>query len=99
MFGGLGHSNRVGKTEAEAFDVFEGLSATVRPIHETQIVEMDISTHMGIGDLLRKDREQGKFLLNPFGKGEIRGLRPVRNVGILLIRMEDELVYIEERHS
>jgi hypothetical protein len=67
MFGGLGHGDRVRKAEAEAFNILKGLPAAVRSIHETQIVEVDIPAHMGIGDLLRKDGEESIFFLDPLG--------------------------------
>jgi len=65
MFGRLGHGDRVGKAQAKALDVFERLTAAVRPIDKTQVVEMEITTHMGIGNFLREDRKQGIFLLDP----------------------------------
>ena len=99
MFGRLGHGDGVGKAQAEAFDVFEGLAAAVGPIDKTQVMEMKISPHVGIGDLLGKDGEQGIFLLDPLGQGQVGGLGPVGNIGILFVGVEDELIHIVERHS
>ena len=67
MFGGLRHGDGIREAQPEALNVFKGLSAAVRPIDKTEVMEMDIPPHMGIGDLLRKDGEEGIFLLDPFG--------------------------------
>jgi hypothetical protein len=52
MLGRFGRCNRVGKAQAKAFNVFEGLAATIRPINKTEIVEMDIPAHMCVGNIL-----------------------------------------------
>src|SRR4030042_4632380 len=52
MFGRFGHGNGVGKAQTKPFDIFEGLSAAVRPIRTTQIMERNIASHMGIRSLL-----------------------------------------------
>ncbi len=99
MFGGFSHGNGVGKAQAEPLDIFEGLSAAVRPIHKTKVMEMNITSHMSIGGLLRKDGEKSILLFNSLCKGEIGCLRSVRDIRILFIGMEDELVHIIKGHT
>jgi hypothetical protein len=66
MFGRLSHSDGIGKTEAKAFNIFQGLSTAVGPIHKTKVMEVNVSVHVGISDFLGKDGEEGIFLLDPF---------------------------------
>ena len=95
----LCHGERMGEIEAEFLDVFEGLAAAVRPVYEAEIVEVDIAVHMRVGDVLGKNGEEGELLLYPFGQGEVRRLRPVGHVRVLLVRMEDQVVHVVDRHT
>jgi hypothetical protein len=99
MFGRLGHGNRIWEAKAKAFDIFERLSTAIGPIDKPKVVKMDVSAHVGIGDLLRKNGEQGILLLDPFSQSEIGGFRTMRDIGILFIRMENELVHVVEGHA
>ncbi len=93
------HGEGVGKIETELLDVFEGLTAAIRPVHKSEIVEMDVAVHMGVTDLLGKNREQGIFFLDTLGQRQVCRFGAVGDIGILPVGMKNEAVHIIERHS
>ncbi len=93
------HGKRMGQVEAEFLDVFEGLAAAVRPVYESEIMEVDIAVHVRVGHILGKNGEEGILLLYPFGQGEVGRLRSVGYVRVLLVRMKDQVVDVVDRHT
>jgi hypothetical protein len=61
---GLCHGQGVGQVEPEPLYVLEGLAAAVRPVYETEVVKVNITVHVGIGNVLRKtERSANSFFI------------------------------------
>ena len=52
VLSGFCNGEGIGQVEAEFFYILEGLSGTVRPVHKTQVVQVDIAAHVCIADRL-----------------------------------------------
>ncbi len=54
---------------------------------------------MRVGDFLGEDGKQGVLLFDPFRQGEVGGFRAMRDIGILLVGMEDQLIHVVKGHT
>ncbi len=97
--GGLGNGQRIGQAQAETLYIFKGLARAVGPVDEAEVVQVNVAAHVRIAHIGGKHLQQGIFLFNAFGKGQIGGLGAVRNIGVFLIGMQDHLIHIIERHA
>ena len=60
---------------------------------------MDVSAHVSVGKVLREHLEQGELLLDALREGEVRSLRAVGDVGVLLVRGHDDLPSVVQRDA
>ena len=85
------------QVEAEFLYIFQGLAAAIGPVYEAKVVKMNVTVHMGIGNIRRKDGEKGKLLLYPFREGKVGCFRTMGHIGVFFVGMEDEVVDIDRR--
>jgi len=96
VLGGLGDIQGAGQIQAESLQIFQILAAREGTVHKSQAVDVKISQDVGIADLLGEDAVQRVFPFDPLGQDQIRPFRPVRDVGVFLVAMEDELIDVIE---
>ena len=99
VFGGLRDGHRVGKVETELLHVFDGLPAAVGAVDHPQVVEMDQSRHVCIGHVGGENFQQGEFLFDVLGEGEVGGFGAVGNVGVFLVGGNDYFPRVVNRNA
>ena len=92
------HRQGMRQVEAEFLDVLQGLAGTVWPVDEAQVVQVQIAAQVGVGHVRGEDVQQGVFLLDALGQGQVGGLGAMGNVGVFLVVLDQELVHVVERH-
>ncbi len=98
MFGRPGHGQGIGQAQAEFLDVFQRLAAAVGTVNESQVMEVQIAPHVGVTDILRKNPQQGIFLLDVFRQGQVGGFRAVGHIGIFPVGVDNQLFHVINRH-
>ena len=97
--GRAGDRHGMGQLEAEPLEVLERLEGAVGPVDVAQAVEVQIAIDMGVADIPGEDVVESVFPLDPLDKGQTRPFGGVRNVGILLVPVENKLTDIIERKA
>ncbi len=99
VLGGIGYGKGVGKVQTELLDIFHGLTAAVGSVHHAEVVNMYASAHVRIRHIRGEDLQQSEFLLYVLCKGEVRRLRAVGNVGVLLVGGHYDLPCVVDRST
>ncbi len=99
MFRGFCHRERVRHGKPELLHVLKRLPRAVRPVHEAQVVQVQVSPHVRVRHVLGEHLVQRVFFLYALGQGEVGRLRPVRDIGVLFVLAEDEPLHVVERHA
>jgi hypothetical protein len=95
----FGYGYGVRQVQPELLHVLDGLTAAVRAVDHAQVVQVDVTLHVGVGQVLREHLEQRELLLDPLGEREVGRLRAVGNVGVLLVRVHDYLTRVVKRDA
>ncbi len=99
VLGRLGDAQRVRKVEAELLDVFDGLPRAIGPVDHSEVVKVNVAAHVRVRQVLREHFQQSELLLDVLRQRKIGGLRPMGNVGVLLVGGHDDLPGVVQRNA
>ena len=90
---------RVREVQAELLHVLERLPRAVGAVDEAQVVQVQVPARVRVGDLRGEDPQQRVLLLDVLGERQVGRLGAVRDVRVLLVRREQQLLDVVERHA